>query len=38
MGENDNVKNLDELLDNLKDLSPKSKEYSKFVIGLATGT
>jgi len=38
MRENDSIKNLDELLDNLKDLSPKSKEYSKFVIGLATGT
>jgi len=42
MAEQENLKGLDAvfdaILDNLKDLSPKSKEYSKFVIGLATGT
>jgi hypothetical protein len=38
MAEQESSKGLDAALDNLKDLSPKSKEYSKFVIGLATGT
>lgn len=36
--EQDGLKELDEALDNLKDASPKSKDYYKFIIGLATGT
>jgi hypothetical protein len=36
--EQDGFKELDEVLDNLKDASPKSKDYYKFIIGLATGT
>lgn len=38
MAEDDTLKNIDEVLDNLKDSSPKSKEYCKFIISLATGT
>ncbi|MBN1255480.1 MAG: hypothetical protein JXA50_09435 [Deltaproteobacteria bacterium] len=34
----DSFKEFDEVLDNLKDASPKSKDYYKFIIGLATGT
>ena len=37
MAEQDSLKGLDEVLDNLKDSSAKSKEYYKFIVGLATG-
>jgi len=36
--EQNGFKELDEVLDNLKDSSAKSKDYYKFIIGLATGT
>ena len=36
--EQDFIKALDEVLNNLKDSSPQSKEYCKFLIGLSTGT
>ena len=38
MAEEDAFKRLEEVLDNLKDSSPKSKEYCKFIISLATAT
>lgn len=38
MPEEDALKRFDEALDNLKDSSPKSREYCKFIISLATGT
>ena len=36
--EQSGFKEFDEVLDNLKDSSAKSKDYYKFIIGLATGT
>jgi len=38
MPEEDTLKTLDESLNTLKDSSPKSKDYCKFIISLATGT
>jgi hypothetical protein len=38
MAEEDTLKKVDEALDILKDSSPRSREYCKFIISLGTGT